>query len=68
MNKFTNRLKELRAEKKISQLKFSNEMGVVQQTISKWESGISEPEYDMLIKIAKYFGVSIDYLLGVIDY
>ncbi len=42
-------------------------LSVDQRTISNWETGIREPDYEMLVKIAKLFDVTTDYLLGVED-
>lgn len=61
---FGNRLKELRKEKKITQLELANMLGVTFSTISAWEVGKAQPSYDILIKLATYFGVTVDYLLG----
>ena len=58
------RLKELRKQKNISQIKLSIELNTNQNTISRYENGTREAYYKMLIKIADYFNVSIDYLLG----
>lgn len=63
-NEFGIILKELRLERKISQRKLGEYLGVVNQTISFWEIGSREPDLDMLVKISQYFNVSIDYLLG----
>lgn len=63
-NVFGKVLKELRIERKISQRKLGEDLGVVNQTISFWESGSREPDFDTLIKISKYFNVSIGFLLG----
>lgn len=57
------RLKELRKEKNISQLKLALDLSTNQNTISRYETGEREADYNMLIKIADYFDVSIDYLL-----
>lgn len=57
------RLKELRTEKGISQLKLALDLSTNQNTISRYETGERECDYEMLIKIADYFNVSIDYLL-----
>ncbi len=57
------RLKELRKQKNISQLKLALELNTNQNTISRYETGEREPGLNELIKIADYFGVSIDYLL-----
>lgn len=58
------RLKELRKEKGISQLKLAMDLSTNQNTISRYETGEREADYEMLIKIADYFNVSVDYLLG----
>lgn len=57
------RLKQLRKEKGISQLKLAMDLSTNQNTISRYETGEREADYEMLIKIADYFNVSIDYLL-----
>lgn len=61
------RLKELRKEKGISQLKLAIDLSTNQNTISRYETGERECDYEMLIKIADYFDVSVDYLLGRTD-
>lgn len=61
------RLKELRKEKGISQIKLAMDLSVNQNTISRYETGEREAGYDMLIKIADYFNVSVDYLLERTD-
>ena len=63
-NFFGKTLKSLRLEKQISQRKLGEDLGVVNQTISFWESGSREPDLDMLLKISKYFDVSVDYLIN----
>lgn len=67
MSRFSQILKELRLESQLSQSELAIKMGVSQRTVSSWELGIRQPDYDMLIKIAKYFEVTTDYLLGVVD-
>ena len=67
MNKFKQKLKELREEYKLLQKQLSSELGVSQVTIARWETGNREPDFDTLIKIAKYFNVTTDYLLGLED-
>ena len=57
------RLKELRVEKGVSQIKLAMDINVNQNSISRYEAGLREPDYNTLIKIADYFKVSIDYLL-----
>ena len=58
------RLKSLRASKKISQKDFAQALKVSQQTVASWESGRTEPSNTALKEIADYFNVSADYLLG----
>lgn len=61
------RLKKLRKEKGISQLKLSLDLNMNQNSISRYENLEREADYETLIKFADYFGVSIDYLLGRTD-
>lgn len=57
-------LKELRKSKGISQVKLAMELNTSQNTISRYETGEREPGINELIRIADYFNVSVDYLLG----
>ena len=61
------RLKELRKERGISQLKLAIALDTTQNTISRYETGAHEPGIKELIRIANYFEVSIDYLLERTD-
>lgn len=61
------RLKELRKKHKISQLKLALDLNMNQNSISRYENGEREADYETLIKFADYFGVSLDYLLGRTD-
>ncbi len=61
------RLKELRKEKNISQIKLAMDLEINQNSISRYETGLYEADYKTLIAIADYFDVSIDYLLGRTD-
>lgn len=56
-----NRLKELRKE---SQQKIAEKFGITQRTYSNYESGCTQIPDDLKIRLAEYFGVSVDYLLG----
>lgn len=68
MNKlFCERLKELRQDKKIGQEEFARQIGVSKGVISFWENGLREPTMGNLIAIAKFFEVSVDYLVGLKD-
>ena len=58
------RLKKLRKERHISQIKLAMELNMSQNTISRYENEEREAGYKTLIAIADYFNVSIDYLLG----
>jgi len=58
------RLKELRIYKQLSQSDIANDFGISQQTISSYENGTREPDFELLSKFADYFDVSIDYLIG----
>jgi len=64
---FKERLKELRIEKKLSQKELALALSVSQRSISSWETGFRQPDFESLEKIAKFFGVSADYLLGLTD-
>ncbi|MBR2381886.1 MAG: helix-turn-helix transcriptional regulator [Clostridia bacterium] len=57
-------LKELRQKRKISQLKLALDLNMNQNSISRYENMEREADYEILIKFADYFNVSIDYLLG----
>ena len=62
-NTFGKRLKELRLEKRLTQQQLGDILHVCNQTISFWEIGSREPDLDNLVAIAKYFDVTIDFLL-----
>lgn len=62
---FDERLKELRNAQNLNQVQLGNILGVSKQCISNWENNNIQPSIDMLVKIAGYFGVSTDYLLGL---
>ncbi len=57
------RLKELRKQKNITQLKLAMDLGMNQNAISRYETGEREADYKTLIAFADYFDVSLDYLL-----
>ena len=58
------KLRELREEKGISQLKLAMDLNMNQNSISRYENEQREADYNTLIRFADYFDVSIDYLLG----
>lgn len=59
------RIYELRKEKQISQQALAKAIGVTQKAIDFWEKGINEPKATYIFLLAKFFGVSSDYLLGL---
>ena len=61
------RLKYLRKKRGISQLKLAMDLSMSQNSISRYENGVREADYESLIKFADYFDVSIDYLLERTD-
>jgi len=61
------RIRELRKNKNITQLKMAMDLNTTQNTISRYETGASSPGLDELVMIADYFGVSLDYLFGRTD-
>ncbi len=63
-NIFGETLRTLRLSEQLSQESLGKKLGVCNQTVSFWEIGKREPDLDMLVKIAEYFQVSTDYLLG----
>ena len=58
------RLKGLRKQRGLSQLKVAMDLNMAQNTISRYENEVREADYKTLILFADYFDVSIDYLLG----
>lgn len=64
-NVFGERLRALRQEKGIGQVRLAKELDVGKSIISLWEIGRCEPTLSKLVAIAQYFQVSIDYLAGL---
>ena len=60
-------LKILRLSHKLTQQEVANILGVDRTTYVKYETGKSEPTFETLVRLADYFGVSTDYLLGRTD-
>ena len=67
MNVFGERLRYLRQERNLGQIQLAKELDVGKSIISLWECGECEPTLSKLVSIAKFFGVSIDYLAGLED-
>ena len=68
MNRFAEQLFLLRTESSLSRVQLAEKLNVSVRLISYWENGQRECDFDMLIKIADLFTVSVDYLLGRKDY
>ncbi len=60
-------LRLIRKKRNINQLRLAIDLGITQESISKYETDIAFPSKDILIKIADYFNCSIDYLLDRTD-
>lgn len=67
MKKFAQRLKKLRNEKGLSILKLSRAIKISLSTICRWENCQTEVKGTQLVTLAKFFNVSIDYLMGLED-
>ena len=67
MDIFSQRLRELRLDKKLSMKQLAKEINTTDAAISNWENGVNEPKISSVISIAKFFGVTSDYLLGLED-
>lgn len=61
---FAEILKTLRKGKSLSQVEFAQAFNISKGTIAMWETGKRQPDYDTLQKLADFFSVSVDYLLG----
>ena len=61
------RLRELRDEKNLTQTEIAKMLGMSQTGYSKYETGENDIPTDVLIKLAKFYNTSIDYLLGQTD-
>ena len=61
------RLKSLRQERNLSQAELAEVLGTTRQQVGKWELGIQMMGVDKYIKLARYYNVSLDYLLDLID-
>lgn len=67
-NKFAENLKSLRKERKISQTEVAKRILVSQQCVSQWEKGLIEPTLTMLWRLADFFDLSVDELIGRKEY
>lgn len=63
LSNFSDRLKQLRTEKGLTQAQVSKRIGVTRSVISAYENELRYPSYDVLIGLSCLYGVSTDYLL-----
>ena len=64
---YINRLKEIREDKDLYQIDIAKVLNITQSQYSLYENGIRLIPVDKLVKLAKYYKTSIDYLLGLTD-
>lgn len=67
MGNFQNIFKSLRTAAGFTQVEIAEKLGISRSTIGMYETGAREPDFDTLEKIADFFNVDIDYLLGRTD-
>lgn len=67
MSIFATRLRELRTDEKLSMKQLAAKINATDGAISNWENDVNEPKISYLYRLAKYFGVSADYLIGLTD-
>ena len=58
------KIRELRVSHGMNQVELAKKLSITKQTVSNWENNNIQPSIDMLVKIADYFSVTTDYLLG----
>ncbi|MCI3927138.1 helix-turn-helix domain-containing protein [Paenibacillus sp. TRM 82003] len=58
------RISELRENRKITQIELATSLGITRASLSHYETGRREPDYDTLMKFADFFKVSVDFLIG----
>lgn len=62
-----NRIKDLREDRDLRQVDVAEAIGIDQRSLSNYETGKTNPDSETVIKLARFFGVTCDYLLGVSD-
>lgn len=62
-----NRIKELREDRDLRQTDVAEQVGIDQKTLSNYETGKTNPDSFAIIKLAEFFGVTCDYLLGITE-
>ena len=63
----SSQIRQLRTARNLSQVQLAKALGVTKQSVSNWENNNIQPSIDMLVKIARFFSVSTDYLLCLDD-
>lgn len=61
------RLKDIREDRDMTQSEIANLLHTTRQQVSKWETGVQMMGVDKYIALAKFYNISLDYLLGLID-
>ncbi len=56
-------LKEIRKQRRLNQQKVALDLNITREALSHYENGRREPSLSMLVKMSRYFNVSIDYLI-----
>jgi len=64
MNRYGKRIAELRKKRGMNQETLAAQLGITRASLSHYETNRREPEYELLTRIADYFRVSLDYLMG----
>lgn len=67
MSIFSERILALRDERKLSQAALAKEVGITSRTYQRYEAGEREPMLSTLVRMADFYGVSMDYLAGRTD-
>ena len=68
METFCKKLKELRQEMGLTQKQLAEKLQTSNSAVCDWERGRTQPDLETLLALAKFFKVSVDYLLGRKDY
>ena len=67
MSAFSDRLKQLRNEKNVTQTQLAAAIGVTDRACRRYEAGENEPTLSILQSMSDYFNVSVDYLMALTD-
>ena len=65
---YSNRIRSLRKKLKMTQKQMAEQLFIDQSTLATYENGTIEIPIDILVKLSKMYGISVDYLLGVSDF